>query len=43
MKEIQPKSILKKNLKKVEFADPKWEDHYRFTTKVQEENPWKTS
>src|SRR5687767_15780741 len=44
MEEVQPRSILKKNPKKVEFENlPKWEDHYAFTTKATEENPWETT
>ena len=44
MGEVQPRSILKKNPKKVEFENlPKWEDHYAFTTKATEENPWETA
>src|SRR5215208_1670099 len=43
MMESQPRSILRKNPKKVSFEEPPYEDHYGFGPNATEENPWETT
>ena len=44
MIEHQPKSILKKTPKKVDFAEtPTYEDHYGYGPNAKAENPWETT